>query len=145
MNLLGGFFYIAFMTAGYSNTPLYKKLGIKEGFAVKLIGAPGHYAELIGEMGRKIVYSDGVGVDMIHLFTNSANELERLLPVIKETIRKDGMIWVSWYKKSSGKSTEVTEAMVRDTALAVGLVDVKVCAVDEDWSGLKLVFRLKDR
>jgi hypothetical protein len=164
------------MAAGYSNTPLYKKLGMKEGFAVKLINAPDNYKELIGEITERkrrlrkrgsvakqlrrnperLVYkmSGGqvkegrgeVGVlDLIHFFTNSASELEKVLPVIKQEIKKDGIIWVSWYKKSCGKPTEVTENMVRDTALAIGLVDVKICAVDEDWSGLKLVFRLKDR
>lgn len=146
------------MTAGYSNTPLYKKLGMKEGFRVKFINAPCDYKELIGEMSELLVYkmSDGQGkggrsrgegaeLDLIHFFTNSASELEKVLPLIKQEIKKDGTIWVSWYKKSCGKPTEVTENMVRDTALAIGLVDVKICAVDEDWSGLKLVFRLKDR
>jgi len=138
------------MTAGYSTTPLYKKLGIKEGFSVKLINPPRNYTGLIGEIADTLHFCDGgtvgkVGLDLVHFFTNSASELERTLPVIKQEIKKDGMIWVSWYKKSCGKATEVTESMVRDTALAVGLVDVKICAVDEDWSGLKLVFRVKDR
>ena len=134
------------MAAGYSNTPLYKKLGMKEGFVVKLINAPGNYMKLIGEVSGRLVYKmSGGQLDLIHFFTNSASELEKVLPVIKQEIKKDGTIWVSWYKKSCGKPTEVTENMVRDTALAIGLVDVKICAVDEDWSGLKLVFRLKDR
>lgn len=131
------------MSAGYSGTPLHQKLGIKEGFTVRLINAPRHYKELIS--GVKVVYKTGGTVDLIHFFTNSAVELEKVLPVIKLDIKKDGMIWVSWYKKASGKPTKVTENMVRNTALAVGLVDVKVCAIDEDWSGLKLVYRLKDR
>ena len=123
---------------------MHKKLGLKDGFTVRLINAPGNYTELIGDV--KLVYkTKGVELDFVHFFTNSAEELEKLLPVIRKEIKKDGMIWVSWYKKSSGKPTGVTEHMVRDTALAVGLVDVKVCAVDEDWSGLKLVYRLKDR
>ena len=132
------------MDASYSGTPLHRKLGLKEGFRVRVINAPGNYKELIGEV--KLVYQpEGGGLDLIHFFTNSAEELEMVLPVIMKEIRKDGMIWVSWYKKSSGKPTGVTEHMVRDTALAVGLVDVKVCAVDADWSGLKLVYRSKDR
>jgi hypothetical protein len=132
------------MAAGYSGTPLQKKLGLKDGFTVRLINAPGNYADLIGDV--KLVYrTKGEELDLIHFFTNSAEELERVLPVLRREIKKDGMIWVSWYKKSSGKPTGVTEHMVRDTALAVGLVDVKVCAVDEDWSGLKLVYRLRDR
>ena len=134
------------MAAGYSNTPLFKKLGMKEGFTVKVINGPRNYKELIGEMSEVVVYKmNGGGLDLIHFFTNSASELEKVLPVIKQEIKKDGTIWVSWYKKSSGKPTEVTENMVRDTGLAIGLVDVKICAVDEDWSGLKFVFRLKDR
>ena len=131
------------MAAGYSGTPLHKKLGIKEGFVVRLINAPDNYREMIGDVSVDIRVNGEV--DFIHFFTNSAEELEKVLPVIKKEITKNGMIWVSWYKKSSGKATAVTEHMVRDTALAVGLVDVKVCAVDEDWSGLKLVYRLKDR
>ena len=135
------------MAAGYSSNPLYKKLGMKEEFTVKLINAPHNYRELIGEISDRLVFRDkaGSGFDLIHFFTNSAGELEKVLPVIKQEIKKDGAIWVSWYKKSCGKPTGVTESMVRDTALAIGLVDVKVCAVDEDWSGLKLVWRLKDR
>src|SRR5438552_18333799 len=129
------------MNAGYSITPLYKKLGIKEGFSVKLIHPPRNYTGLIGEIAGTLHFCDGgtvgksgkegadkVGLDLVHFFTNSASELERTLPVIKQEIKKDGMIWVSWYKKSCGKATEVSENMVRDTALAIGLVDVKVCA-----------------
>jgi len=132
------------MAAGYSGTPLHKKLGLKDGFRVRVINGPENYSELIGEV-RLEYQQRGGGLDLIHFFTNSADELEKVLPVIMKDVRKDGMIWVSWYKKSSGKPTGVTEHMVRDTALAVGLVDVKVCAVDADWSGLKLVYRLKDR
>jgi len=134
-------------TAGYSTTPLHKKLGLKEGLNVKLINAPDNYPSLISEMADKLVFKNKAtsGLNFIHLFSNRAKELETKLPLLKEQISKDGIIWVSWYKKSSGKATEVTEDMVRNTALAIGLVDVKVCAVDENWSGLKLVYRLKDR
>lgn len=133
--------------AGYSANPLYKKLGIKEGYTVKLINAPGNYNELIGDIAVHIVIKNTArkDIDLVHLFTNSAKELETSLPKLKEQIKKDGTIWVSWYKKSAKKPTELTEDMIRDTALATGLVDVKVCAIDEEWSGLKLVFRLKDR
>jgi hypothetical protein len=134
-------------TAGYSSTPLHKKLGLKEGLSVKLINAPDNYPSLISEMADKLVFKNKAtsNLNFIHFFTNSAKELEAKLPLLKEQITKDGIIWVSWYKKSSGKATEVTEDMVRNTALAIGLVDVKICAVDENWSGLKLVYRLKDR
>jgi hypothetical protein len=135
------------MAAGYSANPLYKKLGLKDGFTVKLINEPQDYVELIGEFFGKLSIKNKAtqDLDFIHLFTNSIAELEVILPKIKEEIRKDGTIWVSWYKKSAGKPTELTENTIRDLALAIGLVDVKVCAVDERWSGLKLVFRLKDR
>jgi len=135
------------MATGYSGTPLFKKLGMKEGSVLKLVNAPNHYYELIGEAIEKIDVKNNArkDVDLIHFFTNSLNELEQKLPQLMKEIKKDGSIWVSWYKKSAKKPTEITETEVRDTALAIGLVDVKVCAVDEEWSGLKLVYRLKDR
>ena len=133
--------------AGYSPNPLFKKLGLKEGQSIKLIHAPEYYPELIGDLMDKLELRIGATkeLDFIHLFTNSLSELETLLPKLKMQIKKSGTIWVSWYKGSSKKPTELTENIIRDTALATGLVDVKVCAVDEAWSGLKLVFRLSDR
>lgn len=135
------------MPAGYSANPLYKKLGLKPGFKIKLINEPGDYRKLIGDFIQSVVIknNDKNSLDFIHFFTNSISELEKKLPLLKTQIKKDGIIWVSWYKKSAGKPTELTENTIRDTALAVGLVDIKVCAVDNDWSGLKLVFRVKDR
>ena len=135
------------MAAGYSANPLFKKLGLKDGFSVKLVNPPVNYKKLIGDISNQITFADNAAADLdfVHFFTNSQTEFENVLPKIKEKIKKDGTIWVSWYKKSSGKVTELTENMIRDTALATGLVDVKVCAVDDDWSGLKLDFRLKDR
>ena len=131
---------------GYSGTPLFKKLGLKEGYAVKFVNPPAHYQKLIGDILNQVLVSNGKkDFDFIHLFTNQVKDLEKQLPSLMKQIKKDGMIWVSWYKASSKKSTELNENIVRDTALAAGLVDVKVCAVDEDWSGLKLVYRLKDR
>jgi hypothetical protein len=132
--------------AGYSSTPLSKKLGLKEGYTIKLINLPENYNSLIGEISNNIIVSKkNEPVNFIHFFTNSVKEFESKLPVLKNEIVKDGMIWVSWYKKSAKKPTELNENIVRDTALAIGLVDVKVCAVDDEWSGLKLVYRLKDR
>lgn len=132
--------------AGYSSTPLYKKLGLKEGFTVKLINPPPNYTALIETISKDIIISKKKEqVNFIHFFSNSVKELENKLPKLKNEIAKDGMIWVSWYKKSTKKATELNENIVRDTALAIGLVDVKVCAFDEEWSGLKLVYRLKDR
>jgi hypothetical protein len=135
------------MAAGYSSNPLYKKLGLKEGFIIKTIHPPSDYKELLGDIAGEIIFKNRASenLDLIHFFTNTTSELEKVLPALKQQIKKNGIIWISWYKKSAGKPTELTENIIRDTALAVGLVDVKVCAVDEDWSGLKLVFRIKDR
>jgi hypothetical protein len=125
------------------STPLFQKLGLKEGMSVRLINPPDNYIALTGlstnQKPKTTIW------DFIHLFTNSVAELETTLPGLKPVLNKQGMIWVSWYKKSSGKSSELSDVIVRDCALAIGLVDVKVCAVDADWSGLKLVFRLRDR
>ncbi len=135
------------MAAGYSTNPLYKKLGLKESARVLIVNKPDGYNGLIGSIADTLHFQKNTAdeLDFVHFFTNSLTELSKNLPLLKEQIRKDGMIWVSWYKKSAGKATDLNEQLVRDTALSIGLVDVKVCAVDEDWSGLKLVFRLKDR
>ncbi len=129
--------------AGYSGTPLFKKLGIKPGFRVKVRNQPADYLELLAGVPPDAKISGGLrgDIDLWHLFTRSATELERLLPTAMEQIKRDGMIWVSWPKKSSGVASDITEDTVRAVALPIGLVDVKVCAVDETWSGLKLVIR----
>ncbi|MGN6568475.1 MAG: hypothetical protein ACTHJ0_11005 [Flavipsychrobacter sp.] len=134
-------------TSGYSSTPLFNKLGLKPGYTVKLINEPAHYRQLISEIAEQLVFTNKgkTNLDFIHFFTNSVSELQTQLPILQEQINKSGTIWVSWYKKSAGKATELTENSIRDFALAIGLVDVKVCAIDQDWSALKLVFRLKDR
>ena len=131
------------MPAGYSNTPLPRKLGLKEGFRVRLVHPPAHYTKLVGDV--PLAPEGTTELDFIHLFTNSRAELEQLLPLCKQSLAKTGMLWISWYKKSAGKPTELTETMIREAGLGIGLVDVKVCAVDDDWSGLKFMFRLKDR
>lgn len=129
--------------AGYSGTPLAKKLGIKPGFRVRTSNAPGNYLDLIDPYPANATISGAIrkDIDIWHFFTRSARELQRALPAIMETIRQDGMIWVSWPKKASKVATDITEDTVRKVALPLGLVDVKVCAVDETWSGLKLVIR----
>ncbi|TFF34936.1 DUF3052 family protein [Mucilaginibacter psychrotolerans] len=134
-------------TAGYSSTPLAKKLGIKPGFRVKLINQPAHYFYLFTDMPPDInlIDDDATAVNLIHYFTKENNELIELLPALKQQITKDGIIWVSWPKKASKVVTDITEDKIRNYGLEIGLVDVKVCAVDEVWSGLKLVFRLRDR
>ena len=129
--------------AGYSGTPLVKKLGIKKGFRVRLANAPSNYVELIGPCPENVQISSKLNkdVDIWHIFSKSLNDLKSKLKAAKSGIRQNGMIWVSWPKKSSGVATDITEDRIRDLALPMGLVDVKVCAVDETWSGLKLVIR----
>lgn len=133
--------------AGYSGTPLVKKIGLKEGDSIVWIDAPASLVSLIGPLPEKTRLSRKVvsGHDCVHLFTKSADRLEIELPRIKATIKESGMIWISWPKKSSGVRTDVTEDVIRECALRNGLVDVKVCAIDETWSGLKLVIPVKDR
>lgn len=132
---------------GYSGTPLAKKLGIKPAFKVMLINAPDHYMELFTDMPADVCFeSDETSKkDLIHFFTFKKDELLTLLPVLKTRIKPNGIIWVSWPKKSSRVLSDVTEDLIRDFALKIGLVDIKVCAVDEIWSGLKLVIPIKDR
>jgi len=123
--------------AGYSGTPLAKKLGIKPGSTLLLDGAPDAYPSKGATVARSI--SDRV--DLVHLFTTSAKELDAKLRKLRNRIRDDAAVWVSWPKKSSKVPTDITEDVIRDVALPLGFVDVKVCAVDDVWSGLKLVIR----
>jgi len=129
--------------AGYSGTPLAKKLGFKEGSRVRTTKAPDGYLRLVAPVPGNVTISASIRarIDIWHLFTTSAAELREQLPAIMKVIHPDGMIWVSWPKKSSRVSTDVTEDTIRTVALPLGLVDVKVCAVDDTWSGLKLVVR----
>ena len=129
--------------AGYSGTPLAKKLGFKEGHRVRIKNAPDDYLELVSPRPVNVQVSKSFrkDVDIFHFFTRSSSELKSELPKLIEAIDQNGMIWISWPKKSSGVSSSVTENTIRTVALPLGLVDVKVCAVDETWSGLKLVIR----
>lgn len=141
------------MTAGYSGTPLAKKLGFKEGILALAIGTPSNYLDLLKPLpgGVKIDRVDAAdkmkysGFDLIHLFTNSRDELFTELTRCSKLIKQDGSIWVSWYKKAAKLPTEITEENIREAAFPLGLVDIKVCAVDEKWSGLKLVIRKENR
>jgi hypothetical protein len=135
------------MTAGYSGTPLAKKLGIKAGFSVAAIDAPQNYRSLIDPLpdGVRIADEAVAGADLVHLFTNSRDGLFSGLADLRNVIKQDGAIWVSWYKKAAKLATEITEDTVREAAFPLGLVDIKVCAVDEKWSGLKLVIRKENR
>lgn len=129
--------------AGYSATPLSRKLGIKAGFRVRVSNAPDHYARLVADADKSVLFSNKIrkNIDIWHFFTRSEAQLEARLPAMMRAIREDGMIWVSWPKKSSGVASSVSEDTIRRVALPLGLVDVKVCAVDDTWSALKLVIR----
>ncbi len=135
--------------AGYSGTPLLKKLGIKAGNSVLTVNAPNHYFEMLGELPEDVELVDmkySEPVNFIHFFCRELEELHSLFPILKEKLAKDGMIWISWIKKASKDyDWTFTETEVRSYGLQIGLVDVKVCAVDEDWSGLKFMYRKEDR
>lgn len=134
--------------AGYSGTPLLKKLGIKPGYSVLIVNDPDHFSELLGDLpeGAEVVGSDHSGpIDFIHVFCSNEEALHNSFPPLKEKLAKDGTLWVSWIKKSSKLETDITGNEVRSLGLYIGLVDVKVCAVDDDWSGLKFMYRKEDR
>jgi hypothetical protein len=134
--------------AGYSGTPLIRKLGIKPGQVVCVVNPPEAYwdwlsplpdnLEVVGKPGKE-------GANFIHLFEQRLSVFEKDFLAFKKGLQKDGMLWVSWPKRASKVATDLDETAIRNFGLKNGLVDVKVCAVDEVWSGLKFVFRLKDR
>ena len=131
--------------AGYSGTPLWKKLGFKAGLQATALAAPPEYAALIAG-GPDMDWGPlRPGVAFIHLFTPLRAELERWLTDALASMARDGMIWVSWPKKSSRLPCDFTEDTIREICLPMGLVDIKVCAVTEVWSGLKLVIRKESR
>lgn len=132
---------------GYSETPLVKKLGIKDGYKIFVKNYPLDYEALIGQLPLdvKLLKELCHDIDMVHLFVKSHHELVFNLEITRDKIRQSGMIWVSWPKKASNISTDITEDKIRDAALPMGFVDTKVCAVDDVWSGLKLVIRKKFR
>jgi hypothetical protein len=132
--------------AGYSQTPLPKKLGIKEGHSVALAGAPGGFEATLGDLPPgATVGPPAANVDVALLFVTTREALVDGWGPLAEAIRPAGGLWVCWPKKASRVSTELTENLIRDFGLTSGLVDNKVCAVDETWSGLRFVYRLKDR
>jgi hypothetical protein len=132
--------------SGYSDTPLVDKLGLKAGMRVHFAGAPPDYFKTLGRTPTIVMMTKVKGpLDFVQLFTRSRDDLESRFEPIVAALASDGMFWVSWPKKASNVDTDLTEDVVRDIALENGLVDVKVCAVDDTWSGLKLVRRLKDR
>jgi hypothetical protein len=129
--------------AGYSGTPLAKKLGIKESHRVLLVAAPEDYARLVEPLAAGVVFVSQAGpeVDLAHVFVTRKEELARHLVSLRKELKRDAVLWVSWPKKAAKVPTTVTEDTIREVALPLGFVDVKVCAVTEVWSGLKLVVR----
>jgi hypothetical protein len=132
---------------GYSGTPLVKKLGIKEGFNCLVINPPVNFFDSLGELSPAVTITNKLKghFDYIHFFTTNKNELTKKFSSLKNALNKNGMIWISWAKSSTKLKTDITEDIIRNIALKNGLVDIKVCAIDEIWSALKLVYRLKDR
>jgi hypothetical protein len=133
--------------AGYSGTPLVTKLGIKEGYRVAFPSAPDGFSELLGELPKRVSVKSRVSgpLDVIVFFTKRRAELERRLPALQRALDPAGGLWIAWPKGSSGVETDMTEDVARELGLANRLVDNKVCAIDETWSGLRLVIRLADR
>ena len=131
------------MAAGYSGTPLAQKLGIKPGMTVVVLNGPANYRKLLGPVSKSTKFSDSAsnGAEFVHLFVSKRSELERTIGQLGKKVADTAVVWVSWPKKSSGVQTDITEDVIRTVALPLGFVDVKVCAVDETWSGLKLMIR----
>ena len=133
--------------AGYSGTPLPKKLGIKEGSRIALVNAPKDFESELGELPDNVEFikRPTKSLDIILFFVLNEHALARDFAKLADRLTANGMIWIAWPKKSSGVATDLSEQVVRQIGLDSGLVDVKVCAIDETWSGLKFVYRLKDR
>ena len=134
-------------TAGYSGTPLPRKLGIKPNARLGLIGAPRDFDEVLGELPPGVTVRRRVHgrFDVLVVFVQKRSELERRLPALKQALDQAGGLWVAWPKRSSGVATDLGDGTVRELGLASGLVDNKVCAIDATWSGLRFVYRLADR
>lgn len=133
--------------AGYSGTPLVRKIGIKPGHRVHLHDHPATFLRDLGALPETVSIQDRLtsGTDVMVCFVETQAELKKQFPRLAAKLASDGMIWVAWPKKASGRPTDLSEEVVRNNGLKAGLVDVKVCAIDEVWSGLKFVIRLKDR
>jgi Protein of unknown function (DUF3052) len=131
------------MAVGYSGTPLVKKLGFAPDISVVLLDAPPNLSELLGELpsGVKVSRRLTRRADVVLIFVHNAADLSRKVLALKSTVAPDGMVWVAWPKRASKMPTDLTEDVIRDIVLPTGLVDVKVCAIDATWSGLKLVIR----
>jgi hypothetical protein len=139
--------YYANPMAGYSGAPLVRKLGIKPGHRVRLVNTPSGYERLLGKLPDDVTLlkSARSDVDFIQVFSTRQSDLRKRVASLKKAMARDGMLWVSWPKGVSSIETDLSGDHVRRIGLDAGLVDVKVCAVDDDWSGLKFVYRLEDR
>ena len=135
------------MAAGYSSTPTAKKLGLKDGHRVCVLNPPKKYSDVIGRLPKDIALTDRLNhpADIVHVFVTRQADLASRIQLMRKAIAPDGALWVSWPKKASKVPTDVTEDTIRSLALASGLVDVKVCAIDDVWSGLKLVIPVAQR
>lgn len=133
--------------AGYSGTPLAKKLGVKEGFRLAFVSAPASFPADLGPLppGAEVLEEHEPPIDLAIVFVDAMARLAQHFGPLASRLATAGMLWVAWPKKSSGVATDLNENIIRDFGLANGLVDVKICAIDETWSGLKFVYRLKDR
>lgn len=130
---------------GYSGTPLIDKLGIKPGAKLKFVSKPKGFDELLGELPENSRFETSGALDFAILFAKARADLVKGFSPLRDRLEPNGILWVAWPKKTSGVATDLTEGVVRTFGLESGLVDVKVCAIDDTWSGLKFVRRLKDR
>ena len=131
--------------SGYSGTPLIDKLGIKPQTRVQFVSEPPNFTALLGKLPTGCQVAPRGELDFAILFVTTRADLEKRFDRLRDRLKSNGMLWISWPKKTSGVPSDLTENTVREIGLANGLVDVKVCAIDETWSGLKFVRRLKDR
>ena len=135
--------------SGYSGTPLAKKLGLKPGFSIFLKNNPSHYFDLFSDLPDELTHLENAqqkeSADFIHLFCKTFEELEDNSRKLMTALKKNGLLWISWPKGSSKIATDLKRDIIRNHMLDIGLVDVKVAAIDADWSGLKFVYRVEDR
>ena len=132
-------------TAGYSGTPLVAKLGIKPGARTQFVNPPADFRETLGGLPDGVTPASRGALDFGILFVRKRADLTKRFPGLRDRLASNGMLWISWPKKTSGVASDLTENIVRTIGLELGLVDVKVCAVDATWSALKFVRRLRDR
>lgn len=133
--------------AGYSKTPLAEKLGIKPGTKVAVLAVPAGYQRWLAPLPAGVSFTNKAdpGSSFVHLFVTERKRLEKELKRLRKLLDDAGVLWISWPKKASGVTTDITEDVIRDVCLPLGFVDIKVCAVDETWSGLKLMIRRENR